>query len=53
MIAVFVLAFNVAVLIAMSLSVSNMFLQVSAWVLAFLFTISVVQAIVVKGVNKK
>ncbi len=51
--AVFILAFNVAILIAMSLSVSNMFLQVSAWVLAFVFSISVVQTIVVKGVNKK
>ena len=51
--AVFILAFNVAILIAMSLSVSNMFLQVSAWILAFVFSISVVQTIVVKGVNKK
>ena len=51
--ALFVLAFNVAILIAMSFFVSNLFLQVSAWMLAFVFSISVVQTIVVKGVNKK
>lgn len=42
-IATFVIAYNVAVLVAMSLYVANPFLQVSAYVLAVIFSISVIQ----------
>lgn len=45
MFASFIIAYNVAVLIAMSLLVNNIFLQVSAYVLSVIFTISVMQVL--------
>jgi hypothetical protein len=51
--AVFILVFNVAVLIMLSFSATNDFLKFSAWALAVLFTISIFQVILVKSVNKK
>lgn len=45
MLPIFITAYTVIILVAMALSVSNIFLQVSAWVLAVLFGIALAQAI--------
>lgn len=43
LVATFVITFNVAILILLSFQADNAFLQVSAWVLATIFSISVIQ----------